>query len=202
MQKAAGGAYNALADETQAHVEGLVEEVSTSIVTGTGTAEDIEGILTQAGASPATADDLNHGTANALWDVSGDTDPSLDLDMIDELLDRTKGEADILLIGSDVIRRRINSLLRANQRFNDRVEVAAGFRVTSYDGIPMLTAPEWVVDTDIVAFRKADAKLLVHQDITFEELAKTRDSIDFMLKAYLGFALEGRPVHLTGFDLL
>ena len=202
MQKAAGGAYNALADETQAHVEGLVEAVSTSIVTGTGTAEDIEGIVTQVGASPATADDLNHGTSSALWDVSGDTDPSLDLDMLDELIDRTKGEADLLLLGSEAIRRRINALCRANQRFNDRVEVAAGFRVSTYDGIPMLVAPEWTSADDIVAFRKADAKLLVHQDITFEELAKTRDSIDFMLKAYLGFALEGRPVNLTGFDLL
>ena len=202
MQKAAGGAYNALADETQAHVEGLVEQVSTDIVTGDGTAEDIEGILTQVGATPATADDLNHGTSNALWDVSGDADPSLDLDMLDELIDRTKGTADLLLIGSEAIRRRINALLRANQRFNDRVEVAAGFRVSTYDGIPMLVAPEWTDNSKIVAFRKADAKLLVHQDITFEELAKTRDSIDFMLKAYLGFALEGRPVELSGFDLL
>ena len=201
MQKAAGGAYNALADETEAHVAGLIEKVSTDLVTATGAADDIEGMLTQV-ATPGDGGNTDFTAGNGLWDVSADADPSLDLDMLDELLDRGKGTADLLIVGSDKIRRRINSLLRSVQRFNDRVEIQAGFRVTSYDGIPMVTVPEWTSDVDILAVRRADLKLLVHQDLTFEELAKTRDSIDFMLKAYLGFAVEGRPVHLTGFDLL
>lgn len=201
MQKAAGGAYNALADEVQAHADGLVEKVSTDLVTATGAADDIEGLLSQIGAG-GTADDLNHGAG--LLDVStrnAGAAETLSLELIDEAIDLTKGSCDLMVVGSEKIRRKVNGLLRANQRFNDRVEVQAGFRVTSYDGIPMVTAPEWSSDTHILLIRRADTKVLVHQDLTFEELAKTRDSIDFMLKAYLGFAVEGRPVDLKGFAL-
>ena len=204
MQKAAGGAYNALADETEAHVAGLVEKVSTDLVTATGGSNDIEGIIHQvgtAGDGAGAGDDFNYGDGLldvSLADTAGTGPLELDLDLIDEALDLGKNSAD-LIITSEAIRRRINSILRANQRFNDRVEVAAGFRVSSYDGIPMVTAPEWSPVDDILFVRRADLRMLVHQDLTFEELAKTRDSIDFMLKAYLGFAVEGRPVHLTGF---
>lgn len=200
MQAAAGGAYNALADEVQAHADGLVEKVSGDLVTATGAADDIEGLLTQI-AGGGTADDLNAGTGDL--DVTARVAPAneLSLDLLDEALDLGKGTADLMIVGSELIRRKINAMLRSNQRFNDRVEIQAGFRVTSYDGIPMVTVPEWSDDTRIILIRRSDTKILVHQDLTFEELAKTRDSIDFMLKAYLGFAVEGRPVVLSGFTL-
>jgi hypothetical protein len=194
MAKAVGSVLDALADEVSAHAEGMYEKLSTDLVTATGSTNDIEGVIHQID----TDADFNAGGGEL--DVSGESDPSLSLDMLDRAIDLTKGTADIILV-NEVVRRRINGLLRSAQRFNDTVEIQAGFRVRSYDGIPMVSVPQWSSDTDILLVRRADAKVLIHQDVTFEELAKVKDSTDFMLKAYVGFALEGRPVHLTGFDL-
>jgi hypothetical protein len=41
----------------------------------------------------------------------------------------------------------------------------------------------------------------VNQDFTLEMLAKTKDSEDFFIKGYFGFALEGRPVRLKNFTI-
>jgi hypothetical protein len=45
------------------------------------------------------------------------------------------------------------------------------------------------------------ATLLVHKDFTYEELAKTRDSVDYMIKWYGGFKLEGAASLLRNFTL-
>jgi hypothetical protein len=194
MQRAAGSLFNALALEVEAHSRALVEKLSTDIATAEGAANDITGILYQID----TNDDTNWGpTGSGVVDAGG---AYLSLALIDEAIDAARGEVD-LIITSRRVRRAINGMLQAQQQFNDRTEVAAGFRVLSYDGMPIVTDLHWETDTDILFIRRADAKLLVHQDFTFEELAKTKDSTDFMIKGYFGFALEGRPVHLTNFLL-
>jgi hypothetical protein len=168
----------------------MIEKLSTDLVTATGASNDIQGMLYQI----STDSSLNAG---------GGTQTEtgvLSLAMLDEAIDATEGTAD-LAITSKAVRRKINSLLQAQQQFVDRTEVRAGFRVISYDDLPFVTSPHWASDEDILFIRRADARLLVHRDLTFEELAKTRDSVDFMIKGYFGFALEGRPVRLTGFTL-
>jgi hypothetical protein len=197
MQEAAGGLYNALGNEVEEHTQGMIEKLSSDIVTATGAADSIEGILYQID----TDVDLNAG--GGTLDVSGRpaAEKHLSLELLDEAIDLTKNTGDII-IASGTIRRRIARLLQGQQMFQGSVEVMAGFRVREYDGLPLISAPEWESNTDILIFRRADAQLLVHKDITYEELAKTKDSTDFMLKGYFGFRLRGRPVHLTGFDLL
>lgn len=194
MQRAAGSLFNALAMEVEAHSQALVEKLSTDIATATGGSDDIQGIIHQID----TSDTLNWGGSG-----SGVVDAStayLTLAKIDEAIDTARGDVD-LMITSRVVRRKINSLLQAQQQFNDRTEVAAGFRVLTYDGLPIITDLHWETSADILFIKRADAKLLVHQDWQFEELAKTKDSTDFMIKGYFGFALEGRPVHLKNFTL-
>jgi len=194
MQRAAGSLYNALALEVEAHSRTLIEQLSTDIATATGAADDITGILHQID----TDDSMNWGaTGSGVVDASG---AYLTLGLIDEAIDAARGEVD-LIVTSRRVRRAINALLQAQQQFNDRTEVAAGFRVLTYDGMPIVTDLHWETDTDLLFIRRADAKLLVHQDFTFEELAKTKDSTDFMIKGYFGFSLEGRPVHLKNFVL-
>jgi len=194
MQRAAGSLFNAMAMEVEAHSQALVEKLSTDIATATGNADNIQGIIHQID----TSDVLNWGASGTgVVDASG---AYLTLAKIDEAIDASRGDVDIILT-SRAVRRKINSLLQAQQQFNDRVEVAAGFRVLTYDGLPIVTDLHWETSTDILFFKRADAKLLVHQDFTFEELAKTKDSVDFMIKGYFGFALEGRPVHLKNFVL-
>jgi HK97 family phage major capsid protein len=188
MQEAAGSVFNALASEVETHSASMIEKLSTDLVTATGASNDIQGMLYQI----STDTSLNAGGGTLT--KSG----ALTLAMIDEAIDATQGTADVMIL-SQPTRRKINSLLQAQQQFTDRTEVAAGFRVLTYDGLPMVTSPHWSSNADILFIRRADARLLVHKDLTFEELAKTRDSVDFMIKGYFGFALEGRPVRLTGF---
>ena len=194
MQAAAGSLYNAMALEVEAHQRALVEQLSTDIATATGASNAIEGILHQID----TNDEMNWGGTGTGVVSGGAT--TLALAKIDEAIDTARGEVDIM-VTSRAVRRKINALLQAQQQFNDTIEVAAGFRVLTYDGIPIVTDLHWETTTDILMFRRADAKLLVHKDFTFEELAKTKDSVDFMIKGYFGFALEGRPVHLNNFTL-
>ena len=192
MQRAAGSLYNSLALEVEAHSRSLIEKLSTDIATATGVSNDITGILHQID----TDDSSNWGaTGSGVVDAGA---AALSLAKIDEAIDAARGEVD-LIVTSRQVRRKINSLLQAQQQFVDRTEISAGFRVLTYDGMPIVTDLHWETAVDILFIRRADARLLVHQDFTFEELAKTKDSTDFMIKGYFGFSLEGRPVHLKNF---
>jgi HK97 family phage major capsid protein len=194
MQEAAGSLYNALALEVEAHSRALIEQLSTDIATADGQSDDIIGMLYQID----TDDKMNWGSTG-----SGEVDAAgayLTLELIDTAIDTARGEVD-LIVTSRKVRRAINGLLQAQQQFVDRTEVAAGFRVLTYDGIPIVTDLHWETDEDILFVRRADAKLLVHKDFTYEDLAHTKDASDFMIKGYFGFSLEGRPVHLDNFVL-
>jgi len=189
---ASGGVVNALQEEIRVQSQVIAEELTTKIITGdNGTnPEEFDGFLEQVSASAP-------GDEGGTTDVSAAT---LTLAMLDTALDDTRGEANVILT-SRVVRRKINSLLQAQQRFNDRTDIGAGFRVLSYDDVPILTDLHWEANDDILFFRSSDAKLLVNQDFSFSPLAKTKDSEDFFIKGYFGFALEGRPVRLTNFSL-
>lgn len=191
MQKAAGTLINALSMEVEAHSRALVEKLSDDIWAATGASDDLVGILEQI----ETSDDLHAGSA--VVTVSG----ALSLAHLDKAIDNSRGAVDLMVL-SRATRRAINALLQAQQQFVDKVEVQAGFRVLAYDGIPMVTDLQNESTTKIAFIKRADAKLLVHQDFTYEELAKTKDSTDFMIKGYFGFALEGRPTELTGYTAI
>jgi HK97 family phage major capsid protein len=188
---AAGGVVNALQEEIRVHSGVIAERLATAICVGDGTEDSNAGIVGIKNQINTSAPGDEGGTTTA----SG----ALTLAMIDKALDDTKGEADVIMT-SRAVRRKINALLQGQQRFLDRVEVGAGFRVLSYDGVPIVTDDHYEED-EILFFRRADAKLIVNQDFTMEMLAKTKDAEDFYIKGYFGFALEGRPVRLKGFTI-
>jgi hypothetical protein len=71
--------------------------------------------------------------------VTGD---ALTLEALDETIDVVKGAAarsDLVILASFKGRRLLNAALQAQQQFNDMIEVGAGFRVRTYDGIPIVT---------------------------------------------------------------
>lgn len=76
--------------------------------------------------------------------AAGTTVPGdLTLSKLDEAIDLVKGSAarqDLVIVGSFAGLRQVNSLLQADQVFNDVTEVAAGFRVKTYDGIPLVVS--------------------------------------------------------------
>jgi hypothetical protein len=76
--------------------------------------------------------------------AAGTTQPNaLTLADLDKAIDLVKGSAarqDLVIVGSFAGLRQVNALLQADQVFNDVVEVAAGFRVKTYDGIPLVVS--------------------------------------------------------------
>lgn len=186
---AARSEFDVLAMDIEIHTRELVRKLSTDLATATGASDSIQGIVNQIDT------DASMNAGGGVLDASA---AALTLAKIDEAIDLAQGDVD-LIVTSRQVRRKINSLLQAQQRFNDTTEVAAGFRVPTYDGLPIVTDLGWETAGDLLLIRRADAKLLVHQDLTFEQMAKVKDATEYFIKAYMGFALEGRPVHLKNF---
>ena len=67
----------------------------------------------------------------------------LSLSNLDNAIDAVKGSAmrsDLVILGSFAAIRQVNAALQAQQQFVNEVEIAAGFRVRSYDGIPLVVS--------------------------------------------------------------
>lgn len=202
MQRAAGNFFDALGQEIEAHQQALVERLSTDIVTADGTAADITGILYQ-----IETDSSLYTAAGGAGQVINAGGAYLTLNMIDRAIDAStlsngmnvQTEQANTIVTTASVKRYINSLLQAQQRWVNETEINAGFRVASYDGLPMMIDNHWQDNDTILFFNRNKATLLVHQDWTYEELAKTRDSVDFFIKGYFGFKLEGAASLLKNF---
>ena len=73
----------------------------------------------------------------------------LTLAKLDEGIDAVKGAASksrMVILCSKSGHRQLNALLQSDQQFNDVVEIDAGFRVRTYDGIPIIQCTN-VLDT-------------------------------------------------------
>jgi len=193
MIAAAGSVFDALAMDIEDHESAIVQKLSSDIVVANGAANDITGILYQIETDTTMA---GPNTPSAVYDGGGGV---LTLAMLDEAIDQTEGATAI--VATKPVRRKINSMLQAQQRFLNQEEIQAGFRVASYDGLPIFTDPQWQDNTRILIFDRNKANLLVHQDFTYEELAKTKDSVDYFIKGYFGFSLEGSAVLMRNFTL-
>lgn len=204
MIAAAGSTFDALSMDIEDHMLAIVEQLSTDIVTAEGDNDDITGILYQ------ITDESDQYTADGgpgqVVDASG---AYLSLSLIDRAIDAAAVATGTGVVGPGAtaavttrkVLRMINSLLQSQQRFMDRTEVAAGFRVATYDGIPFYVDNHWGEDDKILFFDPNRATLLVHRDFTYEELAKTKDSVDYFIKGYFGFKLEGAASLLKNFTL-
>jgi hypothetical protein len=202
MQEAAGSVFDALALSIEEHQQAMVERLSTDIATANGGSNDIKGILYQ------ITDDSNLYTANGgagqVLDAAGGY---LTLNCIDKAIDAASlssgtgvvGPGATMIVTTRPVMRYVNSLLQAQQQFVNQTEIAAGFRVMTYDGLPIVVDNHWQDNAKMLFFDANRATLLVHKDFTYEELAKTRDSVDYFIKGYFGFALEGAASLLQNF---
>jgi HK97 family phage major capsid protein len=204
MIAAAGSTFDALGSEIEAHQQAMVERLSTDIVTANGGSQDIKGILYQ-----ITDDSSLYTAAGGAGQIVDAGGGYLSLNWIDKAIDASTltsgmgvaGPGATVAVTTRPVLRMINSLLQAQQRFMDSTEISAGFRVSTYDGIPFVVDNHWQDNAKILFFDANRATLLVHKDFTYEELAKTKDSVDFFIKGYFGFALEGAASLLRNFAL-
>lgn len=169
--------------EIELHADALVRKLEQTIISGDSSvnANEFDGLIKQ------ITNSLNVGTG-----TDQATTTLLTLAHLDETLDKPS-EYPTHIILNRAMGRRVWSLLQAQQRFVDRTEIAGGFRVPTYNDLPIVR-----VDTDITGLTNIvlfpDMRWVVmpiNQNVTFEELAKTKDSRDFMLKMYCTLAVEG-----------
>jgi hypothetical protein len=136
--QATGRSYgDILAGEMTAKTGDFSETVEEALIVGDSAADpnQIDGLLT-----------LTQATASqVVAQTSAPAGDALTLEKLDETIDLVKGSAarsDLVIMASYKGRRLLNAALQAQQQFNDMVEIAAGFRVRTYDGIPIVTTTE------------------------------------------------------------
>jgi hypothetical protein len=78
---------------------------------------------------------LNANTAQIVALTNNYAD--MTLEKMDEVLDTNIGNPGLLVV-SRTGRRKVNALLQAQQRFVDRTEIAGGFRVMTYNEVPIV----------------------------------------------------------------
>jgi HK97 family phage major capsid protein len=205
MIEAAGSVFDALGQDIEDHQQAIVEQLSTDIISATGNANNIEGILYQIETDSTLY--TENGGAGQVLNAGG---AYLSLLLLDKAIDMAAesmgtgvvGPGATMAVTTRPVLRMINSLLQGQQRFMTSVEIAAGFRVMSYDGLPFVVDNHWANSNNQILFFDANrAQLLVHRDWTYEELAKTKDSVDYFIKGYFGFKLEGAASLLKNFTL-
>jgi hypothetical protein len=136
--RATGRSYlDVLAEEMTNKLDDFNNSLESAMFIGdsAATAGQIDGLLTQINGYSAQAQVVANTTAAA-----GD---SLTLAKLDETIDKVLGSAsrsDIVIYGSYLGVRKLNAALQSQQQFNDMVEIAGGFRVRSYDGIPIVVS--------------------------------------------------------------
>lgn len=145
--QATGRTYaDILALEMGAKAEDFANSLESGLIVG-----DTSGNLT--GASPNA--NICNGFLTLIQGVNGfgldqlvsntgtTSNAALSLSKLDEAIDRVKGSSqrgDLAIIGSFAGIRQVNSALQAQQRFNDITEIQGGFRVRTYDGIPLVVS--------------------------------------------------------------
>lgn len=137
--QARGKTYgDALAGELAAKAEDFADLLEAGLITGNVAADanQINGLLTLVNAQASTQVIANT-TATAGDDIV--------LSKLDQAIDAVKGgdnPADLVILGSKAGVRKLNAELQAQQAFNDVTEIAAGFRVRTYDGSPIIRSTQ------------------------------------------------------------
>lgn len=134
--QATGRAYtDVLAQEMMSTLEDHMNGLENGYVVGDSgaVATQVNGLLTL----------INAVSGQVVANTTADTGDALALQKLDKAIDLCRGEdADKVIFGSQLGTRLVNAALQAQQQFNDKVEIEAGFRVRSYDTIPIVKSTE------------------------------------------------------------
>lgn len=121
-----------LASELLERVEDHTEILEEGLVSGNAAANanQINGLLTL----------INAVSAQVVANTTAAGGAALILGKLDQAIDAVRGNhSDLVIFASLKGRRILNAALQAQQRFNDKTDIAAGFRVMTYNDIPVVT---------------------------------------------------------------
>lgn len=169
---AIGKSYgDALAEEMTGKAEDWAGALEKGSVIGDSASDSnsIDGLLTQIGAV----------SGQVVAQTSAAAGDDLTLAKLDTAIDKVKGSgirSDLAIIGSQAGLRSLNAALQSQQQFTNMTEIAAGFRVRTYDDIPIIPSTEVPDDlvwsgTAITAFTggSTTALIIVNRRYTFYE---------------------------------
>ena len=134
--RATGRTYlDVLAEEMTHKLDDMNNSLESALFIGDSNpvANQIDGMLTQ----------INAVAGQVVANTTAAAGDSLTLAKLDEAIDSVKGagaRSDLVIYGSFAGMRKLNAALQAQQQFMNETEIAAGFRVRTYDGIPMVVS--------------------------------------------------------------
>ena len=136
--RATGRTYiDVLAEEMTHKLDDFNNALESALFIGdsgsSGVSTQIDGLLTQ----------INAVAGQVVAQTTAAAGDSLTLAKLDETIDKVKGSgsrSDCVIYGSFAGVRKLNAVLQSDQQFNDMTEIAAGFRVRTYDGIPLVVS--------------------------------------------------------------
>lgn len=182
------GYADALDREIRNHTLGMVNTLENTLVVGDSAArpQEFDGLVKW------ITNTVDAGTIN------GRSAPAdLILSDLEYLQDSTTTGYFDMYIMDAASRRRLWAVLLPQIRFVDKATIDGGFQVPTYNGLPIIEvkphtqAARDAMEGVILGVNKEKVWLPVLQDITYEELAHTRDSTDFIIKMYLAMVVEG-----------
>jgi HK97 family phage major capsid protein len=159
---ATGRSYgDVLATEVAAKVEDFTNLLEGGLLTGDSGADanQIDGFLTL----------VNAVSAQVVAQTTASDGDDVTLAKLDEAIDLVKGSSnpgDLVIIGSFNGLRKVNNALQAQQRFVNTTTIGAGFRVKTYNDIPMIVSTSmpndmtWATST-ITDFANGDTTCLL-----------------------------------------
>lgn len=183
MQYAVRDWINLLDNELQSATASLSRIIERKLVTGDSSVR------------PKEFDGLDKQITTNVHDKDGEL---LVLNDLDVAIDSPMGMTPNTMVTNRAGARRINALLQAQQRFVDRVEVAAGFEVATYRGIPVMSLDNGAANDvagKIIFFHNSLTNFVVQRPTFIKQLGVTRDSDDFFLGMYATFAVEDENWH-------
>ena len=136
--RARGRSYiDILAEEMMQKADDFNESLESAIFIGdsgaSGDANQMNGLLTL----------INAVSGQVVAQTSAGAGGALTLAKLDEAIDAVRGagnRADLVIYGSFKGIRKLNAALQAQQQFINETEIAAGFRVRTYDGVPIVVS--------------------------------------------------------------
>lgn len=146
---------------------------------------------------PLEFDGLNKWISLTVFnDTNGNgtgTDQPLTLAALDTLIHAAPDSEPTHFFMAQAMERKLWSMLQPQVRFVNTTTVDGGFTVPTYQGIPIITVrtSSSLLATRIFAPNMSLVYMPVLEDFTYEELAHTRDSLDYMIKMYLTMVVEG-----------
>jgi hypothetical protein len=133
-------------------------------------------------------------------DPTGTTTPGfLTLVALEELIAAAPGGDPTHLIMGKPMRRKLWSILQNNVRYIGGVggSIDGGFGTPAYGNIPIIELFDnaTILQNTILAVDMNMVRMPILKPMTYEELAHTRDSLDWILKMYLTLVVEGAARH-------